>query len=80
MKEIERFINSYKFYITIFIAKLWFITTLTSVVFGGLNKRLNISGDVDYEEYNKYIKKKQFCFFLFFKWCPLGGSNSGPTD
>ena len=66
MKEIERFINGYKFYITIFIAKLWFIITLTSVGFGGLNKRLNISGDVDYEDYNKYIKKEAILLLFVF--------------
>ena len=39
----------YKFYITLFIIMLSFITTLISVGFSALNQSLNISGEVDYE-------------------------------
>ena len=39
----------YKFYITLFIIMLSFITTLISVGFSALNQNLNISGEVDYE-------------------------------
>ena len=40
----------YKFYITVFITVLCFITTLISVGFGALNQNLNIAGDINYTE------------------------------
>ncbi|MBQ6539396.1 MAG: hypothetical protein IJL76_03880, partial [Bacilli bacterium] len=50
MKLIDKFLNSYKFYITTAIAVLLMITTLISVGFGALNKNLSIAGDVEYAE------------------------------
>ena len=44
------FRKNYKFYITVFLAMVCFITTLTSVGFGALNQNLNIAGDVEYEK------------------------------
>ncbi len=52
MKMIKQYINSYKFYITVFLTVLCAITTLTSVGFGALNQSLNISGDIDYEKFD----------------------------
>jgi hypothetical protein len=50
MKQPQKFINSYKFYITVSLSILCAITTLISVGFGALNKNLNIAGDVEYQE------------------------------
>ena len=50
MKDIEKYTNSYKFYITVSIAILCMITTLISVGFGALNQNLSIAGDVEYEK------------------------------
>ena len=50
MKDIEKYTNSYKFYITVSIAILCMITTLISVGFGALNQNLSIAGDVEYHK------------------------------
>ncbi len=47
--------NNYKYFITLFITILCFITTLISVGFSALNQNLNISGDIDYEEDNNTL-------------------------
>ena len=54
MKIIDKFLNSYKFYITTALAVLLMITTLISVGFGALNQNLNIAGDVEYQK-NYYM-------------------------
>ena len=41
MNHRKSYINSYKFYITVFITVLCFLTTLISVGFGALNKDIN---------------------------------------
>lgn len=49
------FNKNYKFFITVFITILCFMVTLISVGFGALNKKLNISGEIDYDEHNNIL-------------------------
>ena len=56
MKQIQKYINSYKFFITVSLSILCFLTTLTSVGFGALNQNLNIAGDVEYQKNYNMIR------------------------
>ena len=64
MNQLKKYINSYKFAITVSIVILCMITTLMSVGFSALNKNLSIAGDVEYEDnsptlYNVLKKEKK---------------------
>ena len=48
--------NNPKYFITMFIVGLCFLTTLTSVGFGALSKNLNIAGDIEYVKHNNMIR------------------------
>ena len=50
MKMLDKFLNSYKFYITTTLVVLMCLTTLVIVGFGALNQNLNIAGDVEYSQ------------------------------
>ena len=49
-----------KFYTTVFIAGLVFLTTLTSVGFAALNQNLNIAGQLEYEKHEVWAENLSY--------------------
>ena len=49
-----------KFYTTVFLAGLVFLTTLTSVGFAALNQNLNIAGQLEYEKYEVWAENLSY--------------------
>ena len=48
--------KNYKFYTTVFLAGLAFLTTLISVGFAALNQNLNIAGQLEYEKHEVWAE------------------------
>ena len=49
-----------KFYTTVFLAGLAFLTTLTSVGFAALNQNLNIAGQLEYEKHEVWAENLSY--------------------
>lgn len=56
----KTFKNNYKFFITVFLIGIFFLTSFVSIGYSALNKDIKVSGDIDYTKYEVWAENLSY--------------------